>query len=83
MAFLKDQGFTGFDIDKDALTKDLDDLKPLFEDTPFKNFATVKIESAKHLINKLSDDFIVDTNQQIDESQFEIPNPQKGAFHGL
>lgn len=83
IAFLKEEGFTGFDIDKEALTKELDTLKDLFEDTPFKNFATVKIESTKHLINNLSDDFLVTQDQQIDESQFEIPNQQKGAIYGL
>lgn len=77
LAFLKKEGFTGFDIDKDALTANLDALKPLFEDTPFKNFATVKIESAKHLINHLSDDFITNDYQAIDESQFDLKPLQK------
>ena len=69
IAFLQDEGFQPFELNRTQLGQDLDDLKQVIQDSslPFPKFASLKIDAMKELVNSdFAKQFYVDISPELE-----------------
>ena len=69
IAFLQDEGFQPFELNRVQLEQDLDDLKQVIQDSslPFPKFASLKIDAMKELVNSdFAKQFYVDISSELE-----------------